>query len=134
MGYEMINVTYVGDMLIATKVTGDQNVPKGEVTFMCDLSPRAIKQKDLSPIELSDAASKQWGKKYLTRFPGEGQVAAEGFVDNQFVEGQLIIVAEYFSFAWIPIGHQIFFGRPSAELTLKMLKESKMAELGAVHD
>jgi len=45
------------------------------------------------------------------------------FSDAQWVEGQLIMVGEYFSFAWVPIGHQIFFGRPSLELTLKMLKE-----------
>ena len=48
------------------------------------------------------------------------------------MDGQLILVGDYFSFAWIPIGHQIFFGRPSAELTLKMLRQSKMAEFGAV--
>jgi len=30
-GYELINITYVGDTLIATKVTGDKNVPRGEV-------------------------------------------------------------------------------------------------------
>lgn len=47
----------------------------------------------------------------------------EDFADAQWVEGQLIMVGEYFSFAWVPIGHQIFFGRPSLELTLKMLKE-----------
>ena len=29
------------------------------------------------------------------------------------------------------MGHQIFFGRPSPELTLKMLKESRMRELGS---
>jgi hypothetical protein len=34
------------------------------------------------------------------------------------------MVNEYFSFAWVPIGHQVFFGRPSAELTLKLLKDS----------
>jgi hypothetical protein len=33
------------------------------------------------------------------------------------------MVNEYFSFAWIPVGHQVFFGRPSAELTLKMLNQ-----------
>jgi len=40
-------------------------------------------------------------------------------------------VGEYFSFAWIPLGHQIFFGRPSAELTLRMLKQSKLVDFGA---
>lgn len=131
-GYEMINVTYSGDTLIATKVTGDKNVPKGEVTFTANLSIDAPGRKDLEAIKLSDEASKQWGYKYLPRFPGDGQVAAEGFINNQMMNGQLILVGDYFSFAWIPIGHQIFFGRPSAELTMKMLKESKMAEYGAL--
>ena len=128
----MINVTYSGDQLIATKVTGDKNVPKGEVTFTANLSLDAPGRKDLEAIKLSDEASKQWGYKYLPRFPGDGQVAAEGFINNQMMDGQLILVGDYFSFAWIPIGHQIFFGRPSAELTMKMLKESKMAEYGAL--
>jgi Cyclin D1 binding domain len=35
-GYELINVTYVGDTLVATKVTGDKNVPRGEVSFAPD--------------------------------------------------------------------------------------------------
>lgn len=130
-GYEMINVTYTGDTLVAYKVTGDQNVPKGEVTFKADLSPEATEKAGLEPIELTSDASKQWGTSHLPRYPGEGQVAAEGFVNNQFVDGQLILVGEYFSFAWVPMGHQIFFGRPSPELTLKMLKESRMRELGS---
>ena len=36
------------------------------------------------------------------------------------------MIGKYFSFAWIPLGHQVFFGRPSAELTLKLLKDSQM--------
>lgn len=139
-GYEMINVTYVDDALIATKITGDLNVPKGEITFTADLSPKQAfgttnyedEQPQLDPIELSDVASKQWGHKHLPRFPGQGQAAEDGFVNSQWMDGQLILVGEYFSFAWIPLGHQIFFGRPSAELTLKMLKQSKMADYGAV--
>jgi hypothetical protein len=135
-GYEMVNITYaggeLGNTLVATKVTGDKNVPKGEITFTADLSPMAREGKDLKPIELSDVASKQWGRKYLSRFPGKGQVASEGFVNNQWMDGQLILVGDYFSFAWLPIGHQIFFGRPSAELTLKMLKQSQMSDFGAI--
>lgn len=135
-GYEMVNITYaggeLGNTLVATKVTGDKNVPKGEITFTADLSLMAREGKDLKPIELSDVASKQWGHKYLSRFPGKGQVASEGFVNNQWMDGQLILVGNYFSFAWLPIGHQIFFGRPSAELTLKMLKQSQMSDFGAI--
>ena len=45
------------------------------------------------------------------------------------MDGQLILVGEYFSFAWLPIGHQVFFGRPSAELTLKLLREARKQEV-----
>ena len=125
----MINVTYTGDMLIAYKVTGDKNVPKAETTFKADLSPtfHSGAQNALKPIELTESASKQWGTDQLIRFPGQGQVAAEGFLNSQWMEGQLIMVGDYFSFAWIPLGHQIFFGRPSPELTLKMILESTTA-------
>ena len=127
-GYELINVTYAGDVLIAHKVTGTKNVPKGEATFEVDLSPKSISMEGgdaLEPIELGEGAAKQWGSKYLQRFAGRGQVAAEGYVDSQWVDGQLIMVNEYFSFAWLPIGHQVFFGRPTAELVLKLFKDEE---------
>jgi hypothetical protein len=124
--YEMINVTYVGDTMVAYKVTGHSNVPRGEISFQVDLSPRSMTNGGtlLEPIELEDVAAEQWGAKYLPRFAGQGQVASEGFVNSQYVEGQLILVNEYFSFAWVPIGHQVFFGRPSPDLTLQMLKDA----------
>lgn len=131
-GYEMINVTYHGDTLIAQKVTGTKNVPKGQVSFEVDLSPTFSDDTEefLEPIELGDNAAKQWGCKYLQRFSGQGQVAAEGFLDSQWVSGQLIMVNEYFSFAWLPIGHQVFFGRPTPELILKLMKDEKRQESG----
>jgi hypothetical protein len=42
-----------------------------------------------------------------------------------------MIGEEYFSFAWIPIEQQIFFGRPSPELALKMLRDHGVAPLRA---
>jgi hypothetical protein len=128
-GFEMINVTYQGDTLTAYKVTGDRNVPKGQASFTVDLSPDALesspsrKDRILEPIELATDAAEQWGSKFLQRFSGNGHVASEGFVNSQWIDGQLILVGEYFSFAWLPIGHQVFFGRPSPELTLKLLRQ-----------
>ena len=125
----MINVTYVGDTLVAYKVTGHSTVPSGEVSFQTNLSPLVGDQEELlEPIELGESASERWGIKYLPRFAGQGQVASDGFVNPQFVDGQLILVNDYFSFAWIPLGHQVFFGRPSAELTLKMLRDSPLVQ------
>lgn len=139
-GYEMINVTYRGDVLLAEKVTGTKNVPKGQATFQVDLSPNggvlgmlgtsSSNDHVLSPIELGDSAAKQWGCRYLPRFAGKGQVAAEGYQDSQWIDGQLIMVNEYFSFAWLPIGHQVFFGRPTPELILKLMKDEKKKEVG----
>jgi Cyclin D1 binding domain len=136
-GYELINVTYAGDVLVAHKITGTKNVPKGEATFEVNLSPAALYtsgEPPLEPIELGESAANQWGSKYLQRFAGRGQVAAEGYLDSQWVDGQLILVNEYFSFAWLPIGHQVFFGRPTAELILKLMKDdtnSNVAESSA---
>ena len=166
--YEMINITYAGDTLLAHKVTsGTKHVPRGAETFRVDLSPQLgfknnnnnnneplnnsnrydnnnnnkqqqeyqqqHQQNDaspqvLSPIELGDSAAKQWGCKYLQRFAGIGQVASKGYQDSQWMDGQLILVNEYFSFAWLPIGHQVFFGRPTPELILKLMKDEKKKE------
>jgi len=129
-GFEMINVTYSGDELIAYKVTGDKNIPRGEISFTANLSPSAIadipgRQSKLDPILLSESSSKKWGTKRLPRFPGQGHAAEPGYINHQFMEGQLVVIGggDYFSFAWVPLEHQIFFGRPSPELTLKMLRE-----------
>lgn len=142
-GYEMVNITYVGDNLLAYKVTGDKNVPRGEITFQADLTPTIYQSSKssssssassssksangpdkLDPIQLTETAAKQWGVKQLQRFPGLGHVADVDFSKNQWLDGQFIMIGEnYFSFAWVPIGHQIFFGRPSEELILSMMRE-----------
>jgi len=131
--YKMINVTYDNDNLIATKVTGDNNLPKGVIIFTSNLSPTVAGREKLTPIELSDVASKQLGEKHLIRFPGKG-LALEGLKDNQYGDGQLILVGEHFSFAWKPLGLQTFFGRPSAELTLRILKQRKLTDFGGSVD
>jgi Cyclin D1 binding domain len=139
--YELINVTYIGDILIAEKVTGDNNVPKGEITFQVDLNPLRNSNRNyadgsrndnlLQPIQLTDKAAKKWGTKKLPRYGGLGQVAEAGFQNNQWLDGQLILIGnDYFSFAWLPIEQQIFFGRPSPELALKMVREASGQTIG----
>lgn len=65
----MINVTYSGDTLIAYKVTGDQNIPRGHITFTADLSPPGYSSSldretaSLDPIVLSEGSAKKWGTK-----------------------------------------------------------------------
>mmetsp|Transcript_24779 Transcript_24779/g.53448 ORF Transcript_24779/g.53448 Transcript_24779/m.53448 type:complete len:433 (-) Transcript_24779:130-1428(-) len=140
-GFEMINVTYSGDQLIAYKVTGDKNIPRGEISFTANLSPNMDsdipssqqQQSKLDPILLSESSAKKWGTKRLPRFPGQGHAAEPGYINHQFMAGQLVVIGEgdYFSFAWVPLEHQIFFGRPSPELTLKMLREGGGSALTA---
>ena len=78
----------------------------------------------LDPIQLTETAAKQWGVKELQRFPGLGHVADIDFTRNQWLDGQFIMIGQsYFSFAWVPIGTQIFFGRPSEELIMNMMRE-----------
>jgi hypothetical protein len=146
----MINVTYSGDRLVAYKVTGDKNIPRGEVTFTADLAPPPRPVGDdfgpspsrrrplpgggaLDPIVLSEGSAKKWGTRRLPRFRGSGHAAEPGFVNHQFMEGQLVVIGagDYFSFAWVPLEHQIFFGRPSPELALRMLREGGGASLTA---
>jgi len=77
-GFEMINVTYSGDRLIAYKVTGDKNIPRGEITFTADLSPFSTElpgQSKLEPILLSESSAKKWGTTRLPRFRGQGYVS-----------------------------------------------------------
>lgn len=138
--YDLINITYVGDTLLAEKLTGDNNVPKGALTFQVELHPlrrtrniiKSLSTHDddddekrvLEPIVLTEKAAAKWGTRKLPRYSGLGQVAEENFKNHQWMDGQLIIIGDdYFSFAWIPIEQQIFFGRPSPELALKMLRD-----------
>lgn len=137
--YDLINITYVGDTLIAEKVTGEHNVPRGALSFQADLSPqrrsKVAPKGGLQPITLTEKAARKWGTKKLPRYAGLGQVAEENFRNNQWVEGQLIIIgSEYFSFAWLPIEMQIFFGRPNPELALKMLRDSGVTRVPAAFE
>ena len=94
----------------------------GERDDGCLQSLRPSK-KPLDNIVLSNEATRRWGTSQITRYLSLGQVAEEGFVNNQWVDGQLIVIN--FSFSWMPLNYQIFFGRPSPELSLKMLCESR---------
>lgn len=115
----MINVTYCGDTIIATKVTGDHNIPRGAISFNADLSPT----EDLPPIDLSDDSASNWKMDQLTRYSGKGQTAKEGYTNNKFVDGQIIMFDDHFSFVWIPTRQHVLFARPSPQVTLRMLRD-----------
>lgn len=120
----MINVTYTDDTLIATKVTGDKTVPRGAISFKADLSPLNQASARLPPISLSSESASKWGVGKLSRFVGEGQIAKKGYTDSKFLDGQFIMFDSHFSFVWIPTRHHVFFGRPSPEVALSMLRDT----------
>ncbi len=70
----MINVIYVGDHLIAYKVTGNHNILCGEVTFTANLSPpdSTSNGKDNNgppaPIILLQASAKEMGYQAVRLF------------------------------------------------------------------
>lgn len=126
-GPELVNITYAGDTLMANKVTGDDSVPRGEVSFTANLSP--------PPLNISNApglSSEQDTEEYtiLQRkfgesiFPGEGQLAKQDFKDNHFASGVFIAYDTHrFSFSWVPTKHHVFFARPSPHETIRLLRD-----------
>ena len=110
-------------------------------------TPSSSSSAVLPPIPLSPNAASKWGISQLSRFYGYGQVAEHHYQNHHWVPGQFIVInANYFSFAWLPTTTatttstsgssssnnepqqtQIFFGRPSPELVLKLLAKKNTA-------
>ena len=63
----------------------------------------------------------------LPRYPDRGHAAEYNYRNPTSIV--VIGPGDYFSFAWKPLEHQIFFGRPSPKLTLKLLREGGSASL-----
>ncbi len=119
-------MTYTGDTLIATKITGECQVPKGEVAFRANLFPiddEGDDTKRLDPIPLNESAASKWNIKKLDRYTGEGRTSTEKNEESEFVEGQLILFDGYFSFLYLPTKQHIFFSRPSPQLITHLMKE-----------
>ena len=77
-GDEVVEISHEGNAVVARKVTGDPNVPAGEVTFRATLEG--------------------WGG------PGEGRIAERGFANARFVPGWFSILGrDKVSFEWFGI-------------------------------
>ena len=64
------------------KVTGDVNVPAGELSFRARVDPDNAFRGDDGKYPL------EYG--VVARYPGQGRVAREGFVDAKWVDGELL--------------------------------------------
>lgn len=68
------------EVVQATKLTGDANVPAGSISFRAKCKQR-LEVRDVYPDELGIAA----------RYKGEGRVAQKGFTQPRWVEGELLV-------------------------------------------
>jgi hypothetical protein len=74
---EVIRIDLIDGKWIATKITGDENVPAGEITWRVD----------------------------PTTCIGEGQIAGPGFLQPRFIPGHLeILSSERIIFHWKELG------------------------------
>ena len=114
-GYETIEIAYEGDKLVATKVTGDANVPAGQITFTCDVSEAGL-------LETVGVEPKPFPAEKIRgvlednvdgalSFEGQGMVAAPGFQRAMYVPGQLLMFPQQgvFGFLWLPLAKMIMF-------------------------
>jgi Cyclin D1 binding domain len=145
-GPQLVNVTYAGDTLVATKVTGDDTVPRGEVSFTSNLSPpplnytyesEAATQYTKSSPPVSEEHSVLQSKFGESIFPGQGQLSKKNFKDAKFISGVFIVYDSHrFSFSWVPTKHHVFFVRPSPHETIRLLRDviSKEDEIDNMRD
>ncbi|KAJ5891434.1 uncharacterized protein N7473_007662 [Penicillium subrubescens] len=88
--------------LRAVKLTGDPNVPRGEVTFVA---------QDIGPAGLIRVADEEpfAGARIVHCF---GHVAGLGFRDDSYTTSQLILVStDYIAHYWEEMGHISYFRR-----------------------
>ncbi|KAK0385118.1 hypothetical protein NLU13_7596 [Sarocladium strictum] len=93
--------------LEAIKLTGDPNVPRGEYTFVAD---------DLGPdgyVGLVHDAPLMGGDPRGTRVVrSKGHVALTGFVEDMFIESQLMLIShDRLAQYWVEFGHISYFQR-----------------------
>ena len=132
-----MNITYVGDTLVATKITGDDTVPRGEISFSANLSPPPLNTTEAeAPASSAKSSSSSLSSpstpehtilesKYgESIFPGLGQLSRPNYRDSEYISGVFIVYDSHrFSFSWVPSEHHVFFVRPSPLETLRLLRD-----------
>jgi len=132
-GEELIRVRYVGDTMYATKVTGDEHVPAGEITFQAELATPFVETETqyssgdgdelvgvrVEVVSLSSDGAPQ--QREVERYHGEGRIAARGFQHAHFVPGQLFLMdTDVLGFLWLPLGTLVVFNRVPEEEERRM--------------
>ncbi|ESZ99202.1 hypothetical protein SBOR_0409 [Sclerotinia borealis F-4128] len=96
--------------LVATKLTGDPNIPRGEVSWVAD----DIGEKGL--VRYGDQA---WPGARIVK--SRGQIANEGYIYPKFIQTQLIMIShDVLAQYWVPFGHISFFRRVDIDALVKL--------------
>lgn len=98
--------------LEAIKLTGDPNIPRGEYTFVAD---------DIGEDGFVNVVTEEpFAGARVVR--SKGHVAHSGFVDDKYIESQLILIShDRLAQYWVGFGHISFFERVDIE---KLLEQS----------
>lgn len=120
-GDALVRFTYEGDTLVATKVTGDEHVPAGQITFRADVA--AVDKEPVSEGLVEIVRIQPEGtheKTEAERYRGEGCVAAKGYQRAHYIPGQLHLLEDgddldVVGFHWVQLGTFVMFSRASEE-------------------
>ncbi|XP_073234073.1 F-box only protein 31-like isoform X2 [Porites lutea] len=111
-GVELVMISFTDHKMIGTKITGDPNVPGGEVTFEVDLTkplPDEAAADSGEPKRFSlpqgyEARYTDFPSHYKARFHSVGQIASHGFVSPQWTPAHFVLFNDdLFGFLWIEL-------------------------------
>ncbi|KAK2679034.1 F-box domain [Fusarium oxysporum f. sp. vasinfectum] len=98
--------------LEAIKLTGDPNVPRGEITFVAD---------DIGPDGVVDGPPVDPCFQGMRAVHSKGHIANTGFASDRYIESQLIFVShDRLAQHWVGFGHINYFQRVDIDEFLKV--------------
>lgn len=120
-GMEILSVRCSGDEIVARKVTGDPNVPCGEITFSARISSKNTEEaqqlwraatNNFLAISDDTMGAADGPPTATCMFYGRGRVAEHNFKHPQWIPGKLFIdSARRISFIWEDYNFLIRFKR-----------------------
>lgn len=118
-GVELVMVTVDGYKITGTKITGDPNVPGGQITFDVDLrqpvtdelepakqeqNSGACGDREFSLPSACEARYTNFPNVCRARYHGRGQIASHGFMSPQWTPGHFVLFNDnLFGFRWLEL-------------------------------
>ncbi len=117
----MINVTYVGDNLLATTIAICGKLPKGKLIFKADLS-----YMNAQPIPVSREVAEKLGREKLTLYPGKAQ--SHHTSNSRWVNGNFFMCKDNIFGILLPATQHIIFRRPKTKQIFRMIQDGIMKD------